>query len=93
MKLGLGLRLNKEQLKISAPDAFISVWKTDNTGTSNDDQVKLPLVSTGTYDFYIDWGDDSEIDHITAYNQDHLDKKNHTILSPVDSQLYAFYKT
>jgi surface protein len=39
--------------------SFISVWKTDNTadGQLNADQIILPLTSTGTYDFSIDWGD------------------------------------
>jgi len=42
--------------------------KTDNTGTSNNDQFTMPLVSDGTYNFNIDWGDNTS-DHITAYNQ------------------------
>ena len=49
-------------------DNFIFSVKTDNTGTSNNDQFTLPLVSDGTYDFNIDWGDNTS-DHITAYNQ------------------------
>ena len=48
---------------------FVFTVKTDNTGASNNDQFTLPLVSGGTYDFYIDWGDGSVIDHITAYDQ------------------------
>ena len=49
---------------------FISSWKTDNTstGSSNDDQVKLPLDSSGTYNFVVDWGD-SSTDTITAWDQ------------------------
>lgn len=54
--------------RISYFDAFVSTWKTDNTGTSDDNQITLPLISTGTYDFDVEWGDGS-IDHITAYNQ------------------------
>jgi surface protein len=41
---------------------FVSVWQTSNTGShgeSADNQVSLPLVSTGSYDFDVDWGDDS----------------------------------
>lgn len=39
---------------------FTSVWKTDNPGFTNDDQIRLPLVSGGTYDFivYNDANDD-----------------------------------
>lgn len=48
---------------------FIFTVKTDNAGTSNNDQFTMPLVSAGNYDAYVDWGDGSSIDHITAYNQ------------------------
>lgn len=49
---------------------FVSIWKTDNTstGSSNNNQIKLPLHSSGTYNFYINWGDGTE-DHITTWNQ------------------------
>jgi surface protein len=65
--LGLGLKINKAS---AVPSYFISSWKTDNTssGSSTDHQVKLPLESSGTYDFYVDWGD-GVVNHITAYNQ------------------------
>lgn len=41
--------------------------KTDNTGTSNDDQFTAPTQSVGTYDCVVDWGD-STSDTITTYN-------------------------
>jgi hypothetical protein len=49
---------------------FQAVIKTDNTssGSSNDNQFKLPLESTGTYDFWFYPGDGSKY-HITTYNQ------------------------
>jgi surface protein len=49
---------------------FISTWKTDNlsTGSSTNTQVKLPLVSTGTYKFTVNWGDGSS-NVITTWNQ------------------------
>lgn len=49
---------------------FVSTWKTDNisTGSSTASQVKLPLISTGTYSFNVDWGDGSS-NYITSYNQ------------------------
>ena len=55
---------------VGDPDAgkFISTWKTDNAGTSNNDQVSLPLESVGTYDFTVDWGDGTS-DTITVWNQ------------------------
>jgi hypothetical protein len=49
-------------------NAFISTWKTDNTGSSNNDQITLPLVSTGTYAMIVAWGD-GQRDLINAYDQ------------------------
>jgi surface protein len=51
-------------------DFFVSIWDTTNTtvGSSNSNQVKLPLVSTGSYDFTVDWGDSSS-NNITTWNQ------------------------
>lgn len=39
-----------------------------STGSSTSTQFKLPLVSTGSYNMTVDWGDSSS-DVITAYNQ------------------------
>ncbi|PWA05474.1 BspA family leucine-rich repeat surface protein [Flavobacterium laiguense] len=49
---------------------FVSTWKTDNisTGSSTATQVKLPLLSSGTYNFVVDWGD-SSTSSITIWNQ------------------------
>lgn len=49
---------------------FISTWNTANTsvGSSTSTQVSLPLVSTGTYNFTVNWGDGNS-DIITAWNQ------------------------
>jgi len=49
---------------------FISVWDTrlTSSGSSNTSQVKLPLYEGGTYDFYVDWGDNTN-NIITSYNQ------------------------
>ena len=49
---------------------FITTWQTDAAGNtiSGTDQVKLPLNSSGTYNFTVDWGDGTQ-DTITSYNQ------------------------
>lgn len=49
---------------------FISTWRTDNlsSGSSTSTQVKLPLESTGTYSFVVDWGDNTTPDNITTWN-------------------------
>jgi len=50
--------------------SFQSTWNTSkvSTGSSASDQIKLPLVSSGSYDFTVDWGDTSS-DAISNYNQ------------------------
>lgn len=48
-------------------NTFVSSWKTDNTGTSNDDQITLPLEAGGTYNFIVYWGDGTN-DTITAHD-------------------------
>ena len=49
---------------------FVSTWKTDNisTGSSTSTQVKLPLLSTGSYNMTVSWGDGTS-STITAWNQ------------------------
>jgi surface protein len=49
---------------------FVSTWKTDNlsSDSSTATQVKLPLIYTGTYNFVVDWGDNTT-STITTYNQ------------------------
>ena len=47
---------------------FTSTWQTDNPGASTSTQITLPLESTGTYNFNVDWGDGNS-DTITAWNQ------------------------
>jgi surface protein len=69
----------EEQMKIlmgmSAPGnawaiPFISTWKTDNTstGSSNSNQVRLPLMPNGSYNFYVNWGDGT-VSSIAAWDQ------------------------
>ncbi|HSW60414.1 MAG TPA: BspA family leucine-rich repeat surface protein, partial [bacterium] len=48
-------------------DVFVSKWNTGSPGTSNDNQIKLPLVENGTYDFTVFWGDGTN-DKITKWN-------------------------
>jgi surface protein len=49
---------------------FVSTWNPSltSTGSSTATQVKLPLVSTGTYNFSVNWGDGTT-DTITTWNQ------------------------
>lgn len=43
-------------LPISGPE-FITIWKTDNPGASNDDQITIPTFDGETYNYSVDWGD------------------------------------
>jgi hypothetical protein len=49
---------------------FISTWNTNNTtgSSSANNQVQLPLINFGTYNFSVDWGDGTS-DVITSWNQ------------------------
>jgi surface protein len=47
---------------------FITTWKTDNVGTSEDNEISLPFVSGGSYNCIVDWGDGNS-DTITVWNQ------------------------
>ena len=53
---------------VPAPNsAFVTTWQTDNFGSSASNQIRLPLVANGTYNFAVDWGDGTS-DTITAWN-------------------------
>ncbi len=45
--------------------AFITTWKTDNPGTSNDNQITIPTAS-GTYNYSVDWGDGNSDTGVTG---------------------------
>jgi len=62
------LLLFSVQTAIAVP--FNSTWNTEllSTGSSATSQIKLPLESTGTYNFSVDWGDGNN-SIITAWNQ------------------------
>jgi surface protein len=50
--------------------SFLSLWNTSKTsvGSSNSNQIALPLESSGSYNFTIDWGD-GNTDTIITWNQ------------------------
>lgn len=45
--------------------AFITTWKTDNLGTSEDDQITIPTQGTG-YNYTVDWGDSMVDNNVTG---------------------------
>lgn len=60
---GLPGGLMGQHQQISEVDTFIFTIKTTSTKT-----VELPLLSTGTYNFHVDWGDGIK-DYVKAYAQ------------------------
>lgn len=51
-------------VEVTAPRPFISQWKTDNNGVSNDLEIQF-TPHAGTIDFTVDWGD-GQSDRITS---------------------------
>jgi surface protein len=48
------------------PDAFITTWKTDNPGFSNDNQITIPTGRFGAYDYTVEWGDGTSDSNVTG---------------------------
>ncbi len=46
--------------------SFITTWKTDNIGTSNDNQITIPTYLGETYNYKVNWGDGSSNSGITG---------------------------
>ena len=45
---------------------FITTWKTDNPGISNDNQITIHTRLNHTYDFSVDWGDGTSSSNVTS---------------------------
>lgn len=45
--------------------AFITKWKTDNTGSSTSTQISIPTTGSG-YDYHIDWESDGVFDDVNV---------------------------
>ena len=61
---------------------FVTTWdttKTDSSHSPSNTLVRFPIVPNGSYDFFIDWGDGTEKQNITSYNDSN---KNHAYSSP-----------
>ncbi len=46
--------------------AFITTWKTDNPGASEDNQITIPTFPGEIYDYSVDWGDGSSDSNVTG---------------------------
>eukprot|EP01093_Parvamoeba_rugata_P016594 TRINITY_DN6308_c0_g4_i2.p1 TRINITY_DN6308_c0_g4~~TRINITY_DN6308_c0_g4_i2.p1 ORF type:complete len:1044 (-),score=240.26 TRINITY_DN6308_c0_g4_i2:36-3167(-) len=54
---------------------FITTWKTDNPGVSEDNQIIIPTFPGETYDYTVDWGDGTIESNFTG-------DATHTYLTP-----------
>ena len=50
----------------NAQNEFITTWKTDNPGVSNDDQITIPTYPLETYNYTIEWGDGTSDSGVTG---------------------------
>ncbi len=51
-------------ITVTVPEIpFITRWKTDNPGTTNDNQIMISTQNSG-YDYHIDWGDGSSDENV-----------------------------
>ncbi|MEX0275820.1 MAG: BspA family leucine-rich repeat surface protein, partial [Flavobacteriaceae bacterium] len=48
------------------PRPFVTTWKTDNPGTSRDNQITIPTYPDEAYDYTIDWGDGTLSENVTG---------------------------
>jgi len=62
------------------PEMFVTTWDTTliSTGSSTGNQIRLPLIETGSYSFFVDWGDETS-SIITSHSQAEI---THTYASP-----------
>lgn len=45
---------------------FVTTWKTDNEGVSNDNQITIPTFPGETYNYSVDWGDGNTDTNVTG---------------------------
>ncbi|WP_405383143.1 BspA family leucine-rich repeat surface protein [Maribacter sp. LLG6340-A2] len=55
-----------EKCPIDFTNAFVTTWKTDNEGISEINQITIPTNQYQTYNYSVDWGDDSISENVTG---------------------------
>ncbi|MCL6267059.1 BspA family leucine-rich repeat surface protein [Flagellimonas myxillae] len=61
-----GWTINDLGINCEAPIPFITTWKTDNPGPSEDNQITIPTHPLENYDYTVDWGDGSTDEGVTG---------------------------
>ncbi len=62
----LALLLNLGVLLVNAQTGFVTTWKTDNAGISENNQITIPTFSGEVYNYAVDWGDGTSDSGITG---------------------------
>ncbi len=61
-----GWTINDYGIACEAEVPFVTTWKTDNPGPSNDNQITIPTSPTDIYDYRVDWGDGTINEGVTG---------------------------
>nr|WP_288936239.1 BspA family leucine-rich repeat surface protein [uncultured Allomuricauda sp.] len=61
-----GWTINDYGIDCETEVPFVTTWKTDNPGPSNDNQITIPTSATDIYDYRVDWGDGTFDEGVTG---------------------------
>lgn len=65
------LQITTPKIEINSSTDFVSIWQTNNTGKTENNQIALPLQQDWEYDFTVDWWDKSK-SKINSYKQSEI---------------------
>lgn len=58
--------VNIESESLNQERPFITTWKTDNPGVSEDNQITIPVAEGEVYNYTVDWGDGTSDSGVTG---------------------------
>ncbi|WP_240923685.1 Ig-like domain-containing protein, partial [Psychromonas sp. SA13A] len=72
-------------LTVGAGDGFVTTWQTDNAGTSEDNQISIPIGTNGSgvVNFTVYWGDGTSSTHTSGPAEHEYDKAGEYTVSIV----------
>lgn len=76
-------------IDIEEPPFFEAVFDTAKNGLTSTNQLKLPFISGGTYDVYIDWGDGGPWNNVKTWNDANL-THTYSNMGVYNVKIYAF---
>ena len=63
---GVPFSIDFELVSEAPEQPFITTWKTDNPGTSDNNSITIPTFPGETYDYTVEWGDGSSDSGVTG---------------------------